>query len=47
MVGPLRSGGCRDARLLKKGGGGRGDVLLLYCITGGLSESLHPIFYII
>ena len=27
----------------KKGGGA---VLLLYCIIGGLSESLHPIFCI-
>ena len=39
---PLRSGGCRAARWLKKGA-----VLLLYCKIRELSESLHPIFYII
>ena len=40
-VQPLRSGGCRDPRLLK-----RGAVLLLYCIIGELSEYLHLIFHI-
>ena len=31
---------------LKKKVGGGGGVLLLYCIIGGLSGYLHPIFHI-
>ena len=41
MVRPLESGGCRDPKLLKKGGGA---VLILYCRIGELSESVQLIF---